>query len=86
MHQFVKFGMVIVENTVEFMGQYILSDMLGPVIDDYLNHYQFEFEMTSPVQGQNTSGIFQLDLRNVADPQFTDEHVDFFMTGALTHG
>ena len=78
--------MVIIENTVEFMGQYIFSDMLGPVIDDYLNHYQYEFELPSPVRGQNTTGIFELDLRNIANPQFTDHHVDFFMAGDLIRG
>jgi len=32
--------MVIVENSTPFAGKYIFSHMLGPVLDEMLNHYK----------------------------------------------
>lgn len=40
MHQFIYFAIVIVENSVYFVGQYIFSNMLGPVMDTFLDHYR----------------------------------------------
>ena len=40
MHQIVYFGIVIIENSVYFVGQYIFTNMAGPIIDGYLNHYK----------------------------------------------
>ena len=39
MHQFVYFGIVIIENTVYFIGDYIFSNMAGPLMDNALNQY-----------------------------------------------
>ena len=39
MHQFVYFGIVIIENSSYFVGEYIFSNMMGPVLDNFLNHY-----------------------------------------------
>lgn len=40
MHQFVYFAIVIIENSVYFVGDYIFSEMMGPVVDKMLGHYQ----------------------------------------------
>ena len=85
MHQFISFGIVIVENSVQFIGEYILTDMFGPVMDEFLNHYRFKFILPSLVRGQNTYDEFEFDFRNTWSPQLYDGHVDFFMAGDLMH-
>lgn len=42
MHQFVEFAIVIIENSVYFVGQYIFNGMLGPVITEFLNNYKLD--------------------------------------------
>lgn len=51
MHQFIYFGIVIIENSVYFVGQYIFTNMAGPVMDSFLNHYMFPFAFPSLVRG-----------------------------------
>ena len=63
------------------MGEYILTDMLGPVLDDVFNHYHFKFTLPSLVRGQDTKDEFEFDFRNTWSPQLTDGHIDFFMAG-----
>lgn len=67
------------------MGEYILTDMLGPVLDDYLNHYHLSINLPSMVRGQDTSDEFEIDFRNTWSPQMADGHVDFFMAGDLIY-
>jgi len=43
MHQVIYFGLVIIENSIFFVGKYVFSDMAGPVMDKFLNHYFFDF-------------------------------------------
>jgi hypothetical protein len=40
MHQVVKYEMIIVENSIYFVGQYMFTHMLGPVLDEMMNHYR----------------------------------------------
>lgn len=54
MHQFIYFAIVIIENSTYFVGETIFSNMLGPVMDDYLNHYEYNFKFPSLVRGQDT--------------------------------
>jgi len=68
MHQFLYFGLVIIENSVYFVGEYIFTNMLGPVMDGFLNHYKFPFAWPSMVRGQNSWDFFTLDFRNVKSP------------------
>jgi len=51
MHQWVYFAIVILKNSVYFVGQYIFTDMMGPVLDSALNHYKMEMNMASPISG-----------------------------------
>jgi hypothetical protein len=52
MHQFIFFGIKIVENSVYFLGDYIFSNLMGPIMDQFLNHYMFEFPYPSIFRGQ----------------------------------
>jgi hypothetical protein len=55
MHQIVEFGIVIIENSVYFVGDYIFTNMAGPVLTTFLNDYKLPLPtMPSPFHGQNT--------------------------------
>ena len=61
--QFVEMAKIAVRNSIYLFGDYILTDMLGPVMDKFLNHYHFDFVFHSPLDGQNTYSLMQLDFR-----------------------
>ena len=51
MHQVIYFGIIILENSVSMAGRYVFTEMLGPVMDEYLNHYRYEFKLDSLIRG-----------------------------------
>lgn len=85
MHQFVYFGIVIIENSVYFVGEYIFTNMMGPVLDTFLNHYQFPFYWPSYVRGQDTYDVFSWDFRNTHDPEIFQGVADFSLVGDLLY-
>jgi hypothetical protein len=85
MHQFIYFGIVIIENSVYFVGQYIFTNMMGPVMDSFLNHYMFPFAFPTLVRGQNSWDIFTLDFRNTQSPYIGEGWIDFFLSGELLY-
>lgn len=85
MHQFIYFSIVIIENSVYFVGEYIFTNMMGPIIDNYLNHYNFDFNMTSPLPGQDTKALFRMNYENTQDPYIGDGWFDTFMEGQLSY-
>lgn len=86
MHQFIYFGIVIIENSVYFVGQYIFTNMAGPVMDSFLNHYMFPFAFPSLVRGQNTWDLFTLDYRQTQSPYIGEGWIDFFLSGEVLYG
>ena len=64
MHQFVYYSIIMIENSTWFVGDYIFSNMLGPIMDNFLNHYRWgPFTIPSPFEGQGTSDDFAFDFR-----------------------
>lgn len=59
--------------------------MMGPVMDNFLNHYQFPFAFPSLVRGQNTWDIFNFDFRNTQSPYIGEGWIDFFLHGELQY-
>ena len=85
MHQFVYFAIVIVENSVYFVGDYIFSNMMGPIMDKALNHYQTGVILRSPFPGQSTEGIFYFDFRNTQSPFIGEGYLDSYFLGELMY-
>ena len=46
-----QFAVVVIEQTIGFLGATIFSDMFGPVLDTLLNDYKMSFRLTSPFYG-----------------------------------
>ena len=36
----------------------MFSTMMGPLMDEMLNHYKLDFKLHSPIEGQNSLDIF----------------------------
>lgn len=86
MHQFVQFGLVIVENSVYFVGEYIFTNMAGPVLTTFLNDYKLPLKgMPSPFHGQNTVANFELDYRQTVDPYLGEGWMDSYFLGEITY-
>ena len=72
---------VIIENTSYFLGKYIFSDLLGPIMDTYLNHYYREFLLKSQVPGQLTADFITLDYRHTRSPRIQEDFIEFDIVG-----
>ena len=84
MHQIVEFGIVIVENSVYFVGDYIFTNMAGPVLTTFLNDYKLPLPtMPSPFHGQNTQADFLMDYRQTIDPNIGDGYLDTYFLGEI---
>ena len=85
MHQFILLSIVMVENVTYFAGETIFSNMFGPILDGYLNHYRYKFPWPSLIRGQDTIDLFELDYKNVRDPIFHPGAIDFFFQGEVIY-
>lgn len=85
-HETLDLMLVIIEQSVEFIGEYVFTHTLGPLIDTYTNHYQFQFWWWSQWPGQWAYDTFKLDARMVRDPVIDNAAIDFFMAGDLIYG
>lgn len=83
MHQFIYIAVVIVKNSVYWVGPFLFTNMLGPVIDSFLNHYHFDFIAETPFRGQDTKSEFSFDFRSVKDPYIGSGFINFFIVGEL---
>lgn len=85
MHQYIYYTLIVIENSVYFVGQYIFTHMLGPVLDEMMNHYRTNIRLPSPLLGQTSSDIFSFDFRSVRSPNIQEGYVDLFILGELIH-
>jgi len=68
MHQYIYYTLIVIENSVYFVGQYIFTHMLGPVLDEMMNHYKTDITLASPLLGQTSTDKFTFDFRSVRSP------------------
>lgn len=83
--QIVDFSLIMIRNSVFLIGQYIFTDMLGPIINDFLNNYTFDFYIWSPFMGQNKYTIMSFDYRQTRTPYIGDGFLEFYYVGELAH-
>lgn len=81
MHQWLYFGMLMVENSVYFVGDMIFSHVGGPLMDRALNDYMTEVTLHSPLPGQEAAATFSFDFRNTISPEIHYGYMDLFIVG-----
>jgi len=83
MNQFVEFAIVIIENSTYFVGQYIFTSMLGPVMTSFLNEYTLTLPISDILPGQNATDTFILDYKHTTRPFIGDGWIDMFIVGEV---
>jgi hypothetical protein len=78
----------MIENSIYFVGPFLLSDMAGPNLDKVLKGYQVPFKIKSPIDDGNHGhhkvySRMQWDLRNTRSPVIDNGNIDLFMMGEL---
>lgn len=65
-HNFIEFSKVMIENSAWFFGKYMFTHLLGPVLDNFSNHYILPFYYVSELPGhENATEKFHIDFRSV---------------------
>lgn len=80
-HQLIKFGLVVIQNSVYFAGDYIFSDMFEPILTSALNEYRQPFRLINPFNGQTLSDSFEIDWHPTQEPWFGHDYIDFHVLG-----
>ena len=80
--ELIHFSFIVIQNTAWIIGPFMFTNMLGPVMDKYLNHYQQDMYLWSPVKGmEDVKDTFTLDYRNNFDPIHDTYSVTFKFVG-----
>jgi hypothetical protein len=79
--QLVQYATTVIETAAPLVGNMVVDDMIGPLLDTYLAHYMLTTDFKSPFPGQNTTSKLTLDYRNVQDPFIGDGYIEFRMLG-----
>jgi hypothetical protein len=85
MSQFIELAICIIENSSLFVGNYMFSELLGPIVDEYLMHYNLYLYHLNWFRGQNSHAIFGFDYRNTDDPYIGEDYIDFRFLGEVYH-
>lgn len=81
----------MIENSIYFVGPFLLSDMAGPNIDKLLHGYMVPWKIRSPLDNgkhnrrHKAYSNMEWDLRNVRSPVIANGNIDLFMMGELMH-
>ena len=57
----------------------MFSNLMGPVMDKFLNGYQMLMPLSSIVNGYRDKEYFTIDYRNTKTPIIEDQHVQFWI-------
>ena len=85
MHQIVEITIVIIENSIYFIGDYVLNGVMEPVMTGMMNKYTFELPIESPFIGQRAKSTFKFDFRNTKSPDIQQGYMELAIYGLLTH-
>mmetsp|Transcript_39094 Transcript_39094/g.59619 ORF Transcript_39094/g.59619 Transcript_39094/m.59619 type:complete len:165 (+) Transcript_39094:60-554(+) len=77
---------VIFENTTSIFGTAILTHLLGPITEEFLNGYKTEITLPSPFPGQESEATFEFDFRNTHAPLINEGDISFYLSGDLIYG
>ena len=79
--QWIKLMMIIVQNAVYFMGEYIFSGMFEPILTRYMQQYKIPIHLGEAFHGQSGQDDFHLDIRNIYPPYIGDGYMDMYLVG-----
>lgn len=83
MGQIIDLAMVVIENSSYFIGKYVYSQQMQPILTYALNNYRLPFHFSNLIPGQKARGEFELDLKNTYQPFIGDNMLELYFTGEL---
>ena len=85
MSQWVEFMMVIVQNSCYFVGTYVFSSVLGPILTQILNNYTTVVPFKDFLPGQESTADFTIDYRMTQSPMIYEGFMDFWILGEFLY-
>ena len=85
MHQLVEITLVVMENSVYYLGTMFLNGVMEPVITHMLNKYTMDVPIENPFKGQVGASDFNFDFRHVSKPMIEAGYMDLFIYGRITY-
>jgi hypothetical protein len=74
----------MIENSIYFVGPFLLTDMSSQNIDRMLDGYQIPMWVRSPIDmDHDVESMMLWDLRSTSTPVINNGFVDFSMVGEL---
>jgi len=84
--QALEFSIVMIENSIWFLGDVVFTDMLEGLIDRYSHGYQKQFWMKSRIVSNDiVDALMNFDYRHVRAPYVGNGFIDFFFMGELEY-
>ena len=83
--------MIMIENSIYFVGPFLLTDMIGPNLDRLLKGYQIDWYIKSPIDqpkgdyNNRVTSLMTWDLRHTKAPKIDNGNIDFFFMGELRY-
>ena len=87
LHETVEFCLIMLQNSVYFIGDIVFTRLGEPVMTKFLNEYKLPLKgIPSPFFGQPSNGDFTLDYRFTENPKIGNGQIDFKFFGEILYG
>jgi hypothetical protein len=83
--QIIKLMQVISQNSIYFLGDYILSGMMEPVMTNLMSDYRINIPLGALLEGQNAHADFTVDFRQTTNPFIGKGYMDMQSSGELSY-
>jgi hypothetical protein len=89
--QVINFTFIMIENSIYWVGPFLLTDMAGPNIDRIMYGYQVPWKIKTPIDVEHLKGdhkpyaLMHWDLRNTRAPVVANGNIDLFLMGELKY-
>lgn len=86
LHEVIIFTMIMLQNSVLFIGDIVFTRLGEPVMTKFLNDYKLPLKgIPSPFYGQPATADFTLDFRNTMNPVVRNGIIDFKFFGEILY-
>ena len=68
-----EFSVIMVGN----VGSTILNALFPSAFNSYFNHYKYDLQLDSPLNGQDTKAHLNIDFANVEAPYIENDYIQF---------
>ena len=73
----------MIENSTWLLGEYMFTNILGPILDRSLFFYRFFLPIHSLIPGNNGVDFTIIDFRQTETPVIEENYIDFYSIGEM---